>query len=228
MASAHQLRLLGQRLKSAREAQGLSQEALGAAVGYGRTSIANIEAGRQNPPLMKLIALAQVLDVPLSALVTGEAPVMAPGQQLALYARAWHADATAALDRQIELLRQWAEGQGAEVVEVVREVVDPLDVPRQLLRLVTESRVPAIVVCNKDQLGWFNVPFVEAILQTQGRQLIDLGVDVISATETWSALCHVRDLFSGLLQTLHARLPTEAEPALPPPLEPELPLPGAP
>lgn len=53
--------LVGRRIRDARQARGLSQTELAAAASLGRTSIANIEAGRQRVPLHKLQEIATAL-----------------------------------------------------------------------------------------------------------------------------------------------------------------------
>lgn len=53
--------LVGRRIRDARQARGLSQTELAAAASVGRTSIANIEAGRQRVPLHKLHEIALAL-----------------------------------------------------------------------------------------------------------------------------------------------------------------------
>ena len=63
------LTLLGQRVKDAREAEQLSQDALAAGVGYTRSSIANIEAGTQDPPVSKLFLIAVYLKQSFAGLV---------------------------------------------------------------------------------------------------------------------------------------------------------------
>lgn len=63
----------GQNVRAARTARGLTQRQLGAAVGLARASIANVEAGRQDPPLTKLAGFAQALGVEVAALLGTEA-----------------------------------------------------------------------------------------------------------------------------------------------------------
>jgi transcriptional regulator with XRE-family HTH domain len=70
--------LFGRRVKHLREANGLSQDALATAIGYGsRSSIANIESGRQEPPLSIALALADFFGVRLEAL-TADEPAESP------------------------------------------------------------------------------------------------------------------------------------------------------
>lgn len=53
--------LIGRRIREEREALNATQGALSAMTGMARTSIANIEAGRQRVQLDDLIAIAQAL-----------------------------------------------------------------------------------------------------------------------------------------------------------------------
>ncbi len=53
----------GKRVKAARQAAKVSQEKLADAVGLNRTSITNIESGRQHIPLHSLFLLAEALNV---------------------------------------------------------------------------------------------------------------------------------------------------------------------
>lgn len=50
---------LGGRVRRAREAAGLTQPELAKALGLTRSSVSNLEAGRQRPPLHLLAAIAQ-------------------------------------------------------------------------------------------------------------------------------------------------------------------------
>lgn len=70
---------LGGQIATARKSRGITQQYLAAAVGLTRTSLTNIEAGRQRPPLHVVIAIAQALDVEPSALISGDTlPCLAP------------------------------------------------------------------------------------------------------------------------------------------------------
>lgn len=59
----------GRRLRHARKAAELTQEALADGVGLSRTSITNIEKGRQRIPLHALFLLASAVGVPPAALL---------------------------------------------------------------------------------------------------------------------------------------------------------------
>jgi transcriptional regulator with XRE-family HTH domain len=60
---------LGARIRAAREAANLTQEALASAVGLTRGSIANIERGHQASPIYRLALIANALKVDLLTLM---------------------------------------------------------------------------------------------------------------------------------------------------------------
>lgn len=60
---------IGSRVRRARRKRGLNQIDLASATNLTRSSIANLEAGRQRPPLHVAVLIAQVLDVPVDALL---------------------------------------------------------------------------------------------------------------------------------------------------------------
>ena len=62
-------RQLGVRLRKIRQAKKLSQAALAERAGYSREYVNKIEAGRYDPPLSTLSALASALKVKVSELV---------------------------------------------------------------------------------------------------------------------------------------------------------------
>lgn len=65
------LRAVGQSVYLNRVRMGVSQEALAAAVGLKRTSITNLEAGRQNTSILRLRAISSALDSDLMDLLRG-------------------------------------------------------------------------------------------------------------------------------------------------------------
>lgn len=81
MTSAEKKRLyrnLGAQIRDCRQDASLSQEKLGEEVGLSRSSIVNIEKGRQRPPLHTLWGIAEALDVPLEDLIPTEEEVKSP------------------------------------------------------------------------------------------------------------------------------------------------------
>jgi transcriptional regulator with XRE-family HTH domain len=63
---------IGGRVRRARKEHGWNQAKLGQAVGLNRSSIANLEAGRQRPPVHIMLFIAQALGIaPATLLPTG-------------------------------------------------------------------------------------------------------------------------------------------------------------
>ncbi|HEV3047645.1 MAG TPA: helix-turn-helix transcriptional regulator [Solirubrobacteraceae bacterium] len=72
-------RLLGERVRERREAQGLSQEALAAKSGVHWTFIGQVERGRRNLNLHNLLKIARGLEVDPAGLIQGlQAPSTEP------------------------------------------------------------------------------------------------------------------------------------------------------
>lgn len=65
------LRTVGDRLRTARKAAGLSQEALAHQAGLHRTYVSSVERGERNIALLNILTLATVLDVDAGTLLTG-------------------------------------------------------------------------------------------------------------------------------------------------------------
>ena len=61
----------GANLRKAREAAGLSQEALGHAADFHPTEVKRIERVRRNPGLLTIIKLAEALGIPAGDLLAG-------------------------------------------------------------------------------------------------------------------------------------------------------------
>ena len=72
---------LGDRLRKARENAGLSQSELADAVLVSRTTVSNAEVGARVPMRGTLKAWAEVTDVPLGWLLTGDADPLPPSGQ---------------------------------------------------------------------------------------------------------------------------------------------------
>jgi transcriptional regulator with XRE-family HTH domain len=64
-------RALGRRIREAREGVGVQQDQLARAVGLSRTSITNIERGRQGVQAFLLARIAEVLGRPAAELLPG-------------------------------------------------------------------------------------------------------------------------------------------------------------
>lgn len=75
-------REVGARISELRTARGLSLSALARSAGIGKGSLSELEAGRRNPTLDTLYAVAGPLGVPLSALLGDESGTEGGGSQL--------------------------------------------------------------------------------------------------------------------------------------------------
>jgi DNA-binding XRE family transcriptional regulator len=73
--------VLGENVKKHRNQRGITQEQLANEIDLTRTSVVNIEQGRQHPPLHLLIDIARSLKVSLDALIPEES-TFAPGTVL--------------------------------------------------------------------------------------------------------------------------------------------------
>ena len=66
------MKSLGKRIRTIREAAGMTQAELAAAAGIGRVTEVRIEKGEQSPRYETLMAIAQALRRPIADLITGE------------------------------------------------------------------------------------------------------------------------------------------------------------
>lgn len=78
--------LVGERVRSARQQQGLTVGALAEAAGIGKGSLSELEHGTRNPTLGTLYSLANALGVPLASLLSDRvgARVTSPGVEARL------------------------------------------------------------------------------------------------------------------------------------------------
>jgi transcriptional regulator with XRE-family HTH domain len=73
------LRSVGRRIREARAAAGLSQQQVASRVGMTRSSVANLEAGRQDMNITRLTAVLAALGIGLDALILpGDLPELPP------------------------------------------------------------------------------------------------------------------------------------------------------
>ena len=115
-----------------------------------------------------------ILPVPARQLPTGTILVdVSPNEgveQVALYARVSSADQKADLDRQLGRLSIFAAERGFHVVKTAQEIGSGLNGQRpQLLGLLRNPAVTAIIVEHRDRLARFGSEYIEAALQATGR-----------------------------------------------------------
>src|SRR5258708_10381000 len=72
------LRRAGIRVRVARDASGMTQQQLADHIGITRSSVANLEAGRQDMTISRLAGIALILNLDLASLVTMEELAPAP------------------------------------------------------------------------------------------------------------------------------------------------------
>lgn len=88
--------ILGSRIKTQREFKGINQSDLGEKVGIGRTSISNIEKGRQKPPLSIVYKICHELDIEvhtvLPTYIEIEELLLPKDNQLQLYYQKYNLD----------------------------------------------------------------------------------------------------------------------------------------
>lgn len=107
----HLFETIGFQIRKLRLDADLSQEALGELVQKSRTSIVNIELGRQHPPLDLLIDISACLHVPLQELI-GES--------------VWSKNGNTKLDKVKEsLLKEKSDKDISKVIDLIDEINNP-------------------------------------------------------------------------------------------------------
>lgn len=111
---------IGRRIRAFRKDRGLTQGDLGAAVGLMRSSMANVEVGKQRTPLHTLITIAQCLGTDLQTLC-GDKDMPVFAREIPKRQRNWERDARARIEqaradavRLESALRRLADGLTAE------------------------------------------------------------------------------------------------------------------
>jgi len=82
------------------------------------------------------------------------------------------------LDRQVEVLKKYADEQGYEVVAVIKDVGSGLKENRpglkKLLKLVTERRVDVVLVTYRDRLTRFGFDYLRYFFEKFGVEIIEV------------------------------------------------------
>jgi len=93
-------------------------------------------------------------------------------QKVVIYARVSSAEQRAKLERQAERLSQYCEVKGYQVVQIVKEIASGVnDSHPKLLGLLKDSSITLLVVEHRDRLTRFGFPYLETLLETQGRKI---------------------------------------------------------
>ena len=121
------------------------------------------------------------LPVPARQLPSGTILVEEPIREgrTVLYARVSSPDGRADLERQVERLKAFAQGQGWRDFEVVAEVGTASRRRKGLLRVLADPGVSLIVVERRFHLGQFGFPLVEAALRASGRRVLALEDEAV-------------------------------------------------
>ena len=147
-----------------------------------------------------------LLPVPAQQLPSGtilvDLSLSAGTVQVALYARVSSGDQKADLDRQLGRLSTFAADHKLHVVTTAQEIGPGLNGNRpQLLQLLKNPAITAIVVEHRDRLARFGSEYIEAALQATGRQLMvvdpsefkeDLVQDVVAVMTSLCARLYGR------------------------------------
>ena len=137
-----------------------------------------------------------------SGTILVDAPMEEKPAAVALYARVSNHDQRADLDRQLARLSAYAAEHDLHVVEIVAEVGSGLNGKRRnLLRLLSDANITAVVVEHRDRFARFGSEYLEASLAASGRRLIvvdpaemndDLVQEMISVLTSFCARLYGR------------------------------------
>jgi len=95
------------------------------------------------------------------------------GEGCVIYARVSSSEQRGDLARQSDRLRLFASGRGWTVNEVIEEVGSGLNGERKaLVKLLGDPKATRILVEHRERLARFGVPYIEAALSAQHRQLV--------------------------------------------------------
>jgi len=161
---------LGARLRSAREQAGLGVGELAAESGLSRRYLTEAEAGRANPSLLKLAALADALRMPLGTLCDLDRSTSPPDERIALVGL--RGAGKTAVGRRLALALE------APFVELDRRVEELAGVP--LSELFDLQGVGAFRRFEREAL--------ERTLREGGRIVIATSGSIVDAPETFERL----------------------------------------
>ncbi len=137
-----------------------------------------------------------------SGTILVDAPMDDKPMAVALYARVSSHDQRSDLNRQLARLSQYAAEHDLHVVAAVGEVGSGLNgKQRNLLRLLSDKTVSAIVVEHRDRFARFGSEYLEAALAASNRRLVvvdsaemndDLVPDMIAVLTSFCARLYGR------------------------------------
>lgn len=104
--------------------------------------------------------------------------IQKPQNKAVIYARVSSADQKEDLERQVEVIRRFAEKEGLDVLEVVTDIASGLNGKRKGLRrlyeLIREKKIGKVLITYKDRLTRFGYEHLEEFFSSYGVDIICL------------------------------------------------------
>jgi putative resolvase len=123
-----------------------------------------------------------------------------PLQKVAVYARVSSAEMQGQLDTQAERLVQYCEAKGYQISQVVKEIASGVNDHRpKFLALLADTSITMIVVEQKDRATRFGFPYIETLLEKQGRRIEVVNLAENGQEEVMSDLASIIYSFSAQL-----------------------------
>ena len=101
-----------------------------------------------------------------------------PQNKAVIYARVSSADQKEDLERQIEVLRKFAEKEGLEVLEIITDIASGLNRKRKglkrLFELVKNREIEKVLITYKDRLTRFGYELMEEFFKSYGVDIVCL------------------------------------------------------
>jgi len=101
-----------------------------------------------------------------------------PQNKAVIYARVSSADQKEDLERQIEVLRKFAEKEGLEVLEIITDIASGLNGKREglkrLFELVKNREIEKVLITYKDRLTRFGYELMEEFFKSYGVDIVCL------------------------------------------------------
>jgi predicted site-specific integrase-resolvase len=124
-------------------------------------------------------------------------------EKVVIYARVSSPEQRDNLERQAARLADYCAARGYQVAQVVKEIASGVSDSRpKLLALLTDTHVTRIVVEYQDRLTRFGFPYLEALLQAQGRTIEVLN---LAENDTEDLLADLVALVSSFTARLYGQ-----------------------
>jgi len=188
---------IGNRIRSARSSQGLSQTLLARAVGVSQATLARWESGQRDLDVSHLESLARVLAIPALQLVRGRATLPSSAAALSVELCWWGLDLQAG-----KRFTVWAVREVEEVIVAALTAPDPRVLDRlPALFFQNPTMRPAVLWGHAEdqsveqRLGWLIDVALEIVEHGRGQMTdvlrdtrLDQRIEINRATWTWDGL----------------------------------------